>query len=280
MALISCYECGKQISDQAKACPNCGAPVKAPEKKKFCKYCGTQITESVTFCPACGKSQTANAVPQEQSQQPVQPASYRPQQFAAMGMQQPFFMPCAAHPQSPAVASCGSCGKSICNECADKSEYRIDNVPLCRECNLQLMNANIAESESTRNWSVVKLIFLLICVLIGLAAWSGDTGNGNGHIWGWIIAGLGGLPSAMKTAFHRSDAEKAAADIHVRVDAENGCMYEVMWFFIALVFSFALAPIAAVWYIIKNTLKIISNNNFLKKERPLRDNLILELQGA
>ena len=166
MALISCYECGKQISDQAKACPNCGAPVKAPEKKKFCKYCGTQITESVTFCPACGKPQTANAVPQEQSQQPVQPASYRPQQFAAMGMQQPFFMPCAAHPQSPAVASCGSCGKSICNECADKSEYRIDNVPLCRECNLQLMNANIAESESTRNWSVVKLIFLLVCVLI------------------------------------------------------------------------------------------------------------------
>jgi hypothetical protein len=280
MALISCYECGKQISDQAKACPNCGAPVKAPEKKKFCKYCGTQITESVTFCPACGKSQTANAVPQEQSQQPVQPASYRPQQFAAMGMQQPFFMPCAAHPQSPAVASCGSCGKSICNECADKSEYRIDNVPLCRECNLQLMNANIAESESTRNWSVVKLIFLLVCVLIGLAAWSGDTGNGNGHIWGWIIAGLGGLPSAMKTAFHRSESEKAVADAHIRVDAENGCIYEVMWFIVALVFSFALAPVAAIWYIIKNTLKIISNNNFLKKERPLRDNLILELQGA
>lgn len=280
MALISCYECGKQISDQAKACPNCGAPVKAPEKKKFCKYCGTQITESVTFCPACGKSQTANAVPQEQFQQPVQPAFYRPQQFAAMGMQQPFFMPCAAHPQSPAVASCGSCGKSICNECADKSEYRIDNVPLCRECNLQLMNANIAESESTRNWSVVKLIFLLVCVLIGLAAWSGDTGNGNGHIWGWIIAGLGGLPSAMKTAFHRSESEKAVADAHIRVDAENGCIYEVMWFIVALVFSFALAPIAAIWYIIKNTLKIISNNNFLKKERPLRDNLILELQGA
>lgn len=280
MALISCYECGKQISDQAKACPNCGAPVKAPEKKKFCKYCGTQITESVTFCPACGRSQTAHAVPQEQSQQPVQPASYRPQQFAAMGMQQPFFMPCAAHPQSPAVASCGSCGKSICNECADKSEYRIDNVPLCRECNLQLMNANIAESESTRNWSVVKLIFLLVCVLIGLAAWSGDTGNDNGHIWGWIIAGLGGLPSAMKTAFHRSESEKAVADAHIRVDAENGCIYEVMWFIVALVFSFALAPIAAIWYIIKNTLKIISNNNFLKKERPLRDNLILELQGA
>jgi TM2 domain-containing membrane protein YozV len=26
MALISCRECGKQISDQAVACPNCGVP--------------------------------------------------------------------------------------------------------------------------------------------------------------------------------------------------------------------------------------------------------------
>lgn len=27
MALINCYECGKQISDKALSCPNCGAPV-------------------------------------------------------------------------------------------------------------------------------------------------------------------------------------------------------------------------------------------------------------
>jgi TM2 domain-containing membrane protein YozV len=27
MALVSCGECGKQISDQAVACPSCGAPV-------------------------------------------------------------------------------------------------------------------------------------------------------------------------------------------------------------------------------------------------------------
>jgi len=28
MALIDCYECGKQISDAAPACPSCGAPKK------------------------------------------------------------------------------------------------------------------------------------------------------------------------------------------------------------------------------------------------------------
>ena len=28
MALIKCYECGKEISDKAPACPHCGAPKK------------------------------------------------------------------------------------------------------------------------------------------------------------------------------------------------------------------------------------------------------------
>lgn len=27
MALISCVECGKEFSDKAKACPNCGCPI-------------------------------------------------------------------------------------------------------------------------------------------------------------------------------------------------------------------------------------------------------------
>ena len=31
MALIQCHECGKEISEQAAACPGCGAPVKREE---------------------------------------------------------------------------------------------------------------------------------------------------------------------------------------------------------------------------------------------------------
>lgn len=34
MALIKCKECGKEISDKAKVCPNCGAPL---EKGEFHK---------------------------------------------------------------------------------------------------------------------------------------------------------------------------------------------------------------------------------------------------
>jgi predicted RNA-binding Zn-ribbon protein involved in translation (DUF1610 family) len=36
MALIKCSECGKEVSDKATACPNCGAPIgseHAPQRR-------------------------------------------------------------------------------------------------------------------------------------------------------------------------------------------------------------------------------------------------------
>ena len=32
MALISCAECGREVSDKAESCPNCGAPI-APHER-------------------------------------------------------------------------------------------------------------------------------------------------------------------------------------------------------------------------------------------------------
>ena len=52
MGLIICPECGNQMSDQAKACPNCGAP---RMETKFCKHCGEQIDKECVVCPKCGK---------------------------------------------------------------------------------------------------------------------------------------------------------------------------------------------------------------------------------
>jgi restriction system protein len=51
MALITCPECGKEISSQASSCPNCGAPV----AKKFCQNCGERIDVDCVVCPHCGK---------------------------------------------------------------------------------------------------------------------------------------------------------------------------------------------------------------------------------
>ena len=52
MSLINCTECGKQVSDKAKNCPNCGAPIATT---KFCKHCGSKIDLDCVVCPKCGK---------------------------------------------------------------------------------------------------------------------------------------------------------------------------------------------------------------------------------
>ncbi len=51
MALIKCSECGKSISDKAKACPNCGNPV---EKELICSECGEIISKNDNVCKKCG----------------------------------------------------------------------------------------------------------------------------------------------------------------------------------------------------------------------------------
>lgn len=39
MALINCKECGKEISDKADKCPNCGFDIKTEKTKKSAKGC-------------------------------------------------------------------------------------------------------------------------------------------------------------------------------------------------------------------------------------------------
>ncbi|WP_414492036.1 zinc-ribbon domain-containing protein [Stenotrophomonas maltophilia] len=48
MALISCVECGKQISDKASSCPSCGAPAALPGSAP---HAATQPIKAVTFTP-------------------------------------------------------------------------------------------------------------------------------------------------------------------------------------------------------------------------------------
>ena len=56
MALITCEECGKEVSDKATACPSCGTPIaQASNNKKFCKHCGESIDKECVICPKCGK---------------------------------------------------------------------------------------------------------------------------------------------------------------------------------------------------------------------------------
>ena len=67
MALIKCPECGKEISDKASACPNCGCPASAmnatgaisSDAEKYgivvCRKCGYSIPSNHKYCDNCGE---------------------------------------------------------------------------------------------------------------------------------------------------------------------------------------------------------------------------------
>lgn len=60
MALIECAECGRQLSDQASSCPNCGHPIARAEEAldsaatKPCPKCAERVKEGATVCKHCG----------------------------------------------------------------------------------------------------------------------------------------------------------------------------------------------------------------------------------
>ena len=58
MALISCPNCGKQVSDKAPSCPSCGCVLFEEEPKKLnviiCEDCGFEVPDGVESCPNCG----------------------------------------------------------------------------------------------------------------------------------------------------------------------------------------------------------------------------------
>ena len=54
MALIKCKECGKEVSNKAVHCPNCGAPIMALEERVNIRF---PVTKGlVTQCRVCEKS--------------------------------------------------------------------------------------------------------------------------------------------------------------------------------------------------------------------------------
>ena len=58
MALIDCTECGKQVSDKASACPNCGAPIELPAAKPSDISAGTAAAEKETKSPSIKKKKS------------------------------------------------------------------------------------------------------------------------------------------------------------------------------------------------------------------------------
>lgn len=80
MALINCRNCGKQISDKAKVCPQCGeavilAPAVMEAQLRLCEECGTELPEGCESCPNCGCPVAVTEEVQEEAPQKVEVTS-------------------------------------------------------------------------------------------------------------------------------------------------------------------------------------------------------------
>lgn len=82
MALIKCTECGKEFSDKAATCPNCGCPTeyviqaienarKETESKK-CPFCGSEDIDADGYCNECGMKIPVEKKTEEQNTEPEQ----------------------------------------------------------------------------------------------------------------------------------------------------------------------------------------------------------------
>lgn len=134
MALISCPECGREVSDKANACPNCGYPIeqdKIKENKLICPYCGEEVQVEEGYCSSCGMR--------------IEP--YRSEKKS--------YPPIQEKPQTPYTVcpSCGfynNSGDYVCRRCGHK--YKIDeyNVILpksnsCPSCGSSRVHAFVEE---------------------------------------------------------------------------------------------------------------------------------------
>ena len=70
MALVTCPECGKEVSEQAENCVNCGYPIKRKDTV-FCTSCGKIINKQAIVCPHCGAATSNYQSQQAQAQAPI-----------------------------------------------------------------------------------------------------------------------------------------------------------------------------------------------------------------
>lgn len=56
---MKCPICGREVSDLAGNCLNCGASLNNINRTKFCQHCGEQIDIDCIVCPKCGKQVSA-----------------------------------------------------------------------------------------------------------------------------------------------------------------------------------------------------------------------------
>lgn len=113
---------------------------------------------------------------------------------------------CHFHPNEEAVTKCASCGKPICQDCADSygvTDGEYAGKALCYDCCKKLVSENVRMLKRNRRKIVAMYILTIIGILLGVFLGVSLVAEGSMPGWGVVLfAFVGGcLWTFIKNAF-------------------------------------------------------------------------------
>ena len=182
-------------------------------------------------------------------------------------------MNCSRHPEAPAVNTCAVCGAGICKNCIDELHWEIDGKPLCHKCSVEKVTAIVENLKSKERNSKFKIGLISVTFIVGLII---ICINYRYTYYGWFLCAIGGFSSVM-SFFYSKPKPSSSNEIIVTVEYNEG-LWPILKLIIALVFTFALAPIVSILMLIKNLMsirdfknKILENESILAQLKSIPD---------
>lgn len=181
-------------------------------------------------------------------------------------------MNCVVHQNVGAVAQCGKCGAGICPRCESQSAYRLDNKPLCPECNYNTIFAAVKRERRNRVRTIIRLVFGVIFVWFG--AWYLLNERMFIEIGIFFIA-LSGVPTAWRLTSPdarqrwRNDVDDAVSDVQMPF---GGLLGKLIRFVFRLAMVVVIAVIAAPVLIVVNIVKIFKQGRSITRNKKLLEN--------
>ncbi len=196
-----CGSCGKQIDDDSKFCPFCGATIDNSTQNASSDSIPSftapdaDVPQFTAPGSADGNKTVANddaAIPQFKAPGNDIPTFTAPQRQRVQGPV------CYYHEDEPAVGRCARCGKNLCQDCCDSygvTSGQYAGKYLCYDCTQELVQENVNTLQA--NYATIKsryitcVIGCVIGALIGLL-WGSSGGAGGSLVYGILCAAIGG----------------------------------------------------------------------------------------
>lgn len=156
---------------------------------------------------------------------------------------------CHYHQDRSPVVQCTRCGNFLCEECASKIVPNEKGEILCPDCQKAMApepkkgkktDSRVGQLEEQKSELISRAILCFIGLLTGAAMYFFG-GNQEFKIFGAIIWGLGGIPTAWN--FLKTATNPAADTIIVTHSPTDGCLTIILRFLLAAIVAVVAAPI-------------------------------------